>query len=73
MKASPDFQKTGDPAFDLYFPLRWRRDPGENFKQCRLACAVFTDDAEDFALLHFEVDVPEGPKSVVSFASSHSA
>src|SRR5215831_13028505 len=46
--------------------MGWLERSGNDLQQGRLATAIWSDDADDFALLKFERDVLEGPELFVA-------
>ncbi len=61
MEASADFEQRRDAPADVDLPDRGRGDAREELQQRALARAVLADDADHVALLHAEIDVPQGP------------
>src|SRR5262249_30731905 len=57
-----DLEKTADTSPEQHSPLCWPRDTAENFEKRALASSVATDDSNNLASLHFEVDIPQSPK-----------
>ncbi len=55
-------------GFGLDASRRGCCDSGKEFQECALPCPVPTNDAQDFALLDFEVDVAKSPEVVRSGA-----
>ena len=62
VEAGAYLEQGTDAACDGYTPVGGFGDAGEDFEQGALPGAVVPDDAEHFALLHFEVDVPQCPE-----------
>ena len=64
MKAGSDFQQRPDSAVNRCAPFRRPGNPRKNLQQRALACAVASDDANDFTVFDVERDVPQGPESI---------
>src|SRR6266850_519316 len=64
MKTGADFKQRTDAAVYLGTSFGWLGNPGENFQQSALPCPVASDDAHDFALLHFKGKIVESPDIV---------
>src|SRR5438132_2793240 len=62
MKTCSDFQQTRYPATNANATLSWLGNPAENFQQSRFPRAVTADDAHDFALPDFNIDIANGPE-----------
>ena len=54
-------EQRGNPPADVDLADGGRSDAREELQQCALARAVLADDADHVALLHAEIDVPQGP------------
>ena len=71
MKTRADFQERAYTAVGTDSAGRRAGDTAQQFKKCRFAGTVLTDDADDIALLDLEVDIAERPDVVgVAFGGS---
>ena len=61
MEAGADFQQGADTAVGTDGTGRRASDAGEELEEGGFTGTVLADDADDVALLHFEVDVAERP------------
>ena len=57
MEPGPHLEQRAYPPFDLYASRGRRGDAGEDLKEGGFTGAVAADDADDFALFDFEIDV----------------
>src|SRR5262245_13071425 len=62
VEASSNLEQTRDPALDLNTARARLRNAGKYFQKRRLAGAVATNNAKDFASLDLEVYVSDGPE-----------
>ena len=63
-KPVPTSEQAGDAAFDTDLAGSGGGDAGKDFQQCAFPCTVTADNSQNFALLHFEGDVFQGPEGV---------
>src|SRR5581483_7201216 len=61
MKSSADAEQASGAAKQIRKPGGRPRNPRQNSQQRRFTGAVASDDADDFAGLHFETDVAQRP------------
>ena len=61
VKAGADFEQAADASVNFGVAFGGASDAGEDFQQRAFARAVAPDEADDFALTDFEIDVLERP------------
>src|SRR5258708_33301625 len=62
MEAAPNFQKTGQPAVDLYFAGCRLRNSRKDFQKGRFARSVLADYAQRLPLIDVERHISQCPE-----------
>ena len=69
MKPGAYFEQTGDPAIEFNHTGGGLSNSGQDLQQRGLARSVSADDADYFALVNFEADIPERPNCAIGGAA----
>src|ERR1700732_2396493 len=62
METGADFEQTGDATSKANAAFSRFRDAAENFQKRRFACAIASDDPDNFPFRNIEGDIPQSPE-----------